>query len=152
MKLNPFFKLSGVLAAALVLSGSALAKGSDWLTSYDKAVAMAKKTNKPILVDFTGSDWCTWCIRLDKEVFKTAEFKKWAKANVVLLSLDFPQSTPQPAKLKQQNEKLASKYGVQGFPTVLFLNAAGKELGRSGYEEGGPKKWIASVSKIVKSK
>ncbi len=120
-----------------------------WYTSFDEALSESKTSGKPLLVDFTGSDWCHWCIVLKDEVFSQPEFKRWAHKNVVLLELDFPHSKPLPKPLRQQNERLAVKYGVQGYPTVLFLDSHGVAFGRSGYMEGGAKNWIAEADKIL---
>ncbi|MFN8219821.1 MAG: thioredoxin family protein [Fimbriimonadales bacterium] len=139
------------VAAVAALSVASFA-GEGWLTSWSEAAKLSKKTGKPILADFTGSDWCYWCKKLDSEIFSTKEFKSWAAKNVVLLTLDFPQKTKQDAKLKQQNDGLAKKYGIQGFPTVLVLNASGDKLGELGYMEGGPSKWLPEASKFVKKK
>lgn len=116
--------------------------GQQWLESYDQAVALAKENQRPILVDFTGSDWCGWCIRLDEEVFSKTAFQEWAQENVVLLKLDYPQTVPQSLELVEQNQQLAQQYGIQGFPTILFLSDGGRVLGSSGYLEGGPTAWI----------
>lgn len=116
-----------------------------WYQSYQQAMAKAKETGKPVMVDFTGSDWCGWCIKLHDEVFSKEEFQQWAKDNVVLLELDYPQSVPQPASLKEQNQELAQKFEIRGYPTVLFLDAEENVLGRYGYDEGGPENWIAKA-------
>ena len=84
-----------------------------------------------------------------REVFSQSEFQEWAKKNVVLLQLDFPRPRKNP--YEKQNEKLAKQYGVTGLPTVLFLNAEGKELGKSGYRPGGPTSWIAEADKILQN-
>jgi thioredoxin-related protein len=131
---------------------TAPAGSGKWETSYAKAVELARSSGKPILADFTGSDWCGWCVKLKKEVFDTAEFKRWAKAKVVLLELDFPSKAPQSRTLKEQNKKLAAKYKVEGFPTILFLDASGKVVGRTGYVAGGPKAWIAQAEKALKGR
>jgi len=131
--------------AALTLGLSAPAQEA-WLTNYEEAAALAKKENKPILADFTGSDWCGWCIKLKEEVFSKDEFKQWAKDNVVLLELDFPRKTEQPAELKEQNAKLRDKYAIRGYPTILFLDHEGKQLAKSGYVKGGPSAWIADAN------
>lgn len=140
------------LAAFATLASLTLAGGPGWLTSYDEAIKESKKTGKPILADFTGSDWCYWCKRLDKEVFETAEFKTWAKQNVVLLYLDFPQKTKLSAKLTEQNSKLAEKFKIRGYPTVLVIDSKGTKKGELGYMEGGPSKWTAEANKFVKKK
>lgn len=121
-----------------------------WLTSYEQAAAQAKASNKLILADFTGSDWCIWCKRLKAEVFDTAEFKTWATANIVLLELDYPRGKAQDAATRRQNVGLAKKYNIEGYPTILFLDANGATVGRLGYMPGGPKPWIVQANAIVK--
>jgi protein disulfide-isomerase len=130
------------------------AQESSWLTNFEEAKAAAKKDKKVILADFTGSDWCGWCIKLKDEVFSKPEFQAWADDNVVLLELDFPKQTPQSDELKKQNQELQKEFGIQGFPTIVFLDAKGKKLGQSGYVEGGPEAWIAAAEKElgIKSK
>lgn len=139
-----------ILPIFVLASASVAHAAEGWLTSWDEAAKQSKKTGRPILADFTGSDWCSWCIKLKKEVFNTKEFKAWAKTNVILLELDFPNSKPQPAAIKKQNETLAKKYKIEGYPTILFLKADGTKIGQSGYEPGGPNAWIASAKKILK--
>ena len=123
-----------------------------WLTDWKVALERAKKERKPILADFTGSDWCGYCIKLKDEVFSTAEFKEWAEKNVILVEVDFPKQKEQSAALKAQNQELQTKYRIQGYPTVLFLDAKGKELGKSGYRKGGPEAWLADANKQLKIK
>ena len=126
----------------------------DWMTDYTKALAKAKKEKKVVLADFTGSDWCGWCVKLKDEVFSKPEFQAWAKQHVVLLELDFPKKKQLPDDLKKQNEKLQQEYRIEGFPTIVFIDAKGKAVGRSGYVEGGPDAWIAAAEKElgIKSK
>lgn len=137
-----------VVLAAMAVSAFA----SEWMVDYDKALALSKKTGKPILADFTGSDWCGWCIKLKKEVFSKPEFSAWAKKNVILLELDYPRSKPQSDNIKKQNQGLASKYQIQGYPTILFLGSKGQVLGQYGYDAGGPKVWTEKASKMLKGK
>jgi len=125
------------------------ASHGDWSTDYAEAAKRARASDRPLVAFFTGSDWCTWCKRLEKEVFETAAFKAWAKDKVVLLELDFPSRTPQSKALKDQNKKLAAKYQVEGFPTVLILDPAGKVLGSTAYVPGGPKAWIAKAEEAL---
>jgi len=141
--------LSLVIVALLSL-GSLHAAESGWLTDYAKAQKQAAEENKPMVLNFTGSDWCGWCIRLDKEVFSQPEFVDYAKTNVVLVKLDFPRSKPQSAAEKKQNEALAQKFGIEGYPTIIVLDPKGKQLGSLGYEKGGAAKWIASLEKVTK--
>jgi protein disulfide-isomerase len=124
----------------------------EWLTNYEEALERAKKEKKPILADFTGSDWCGWCIKLKGEVFDQPEFQKWAVENVVLLELDFPRKKELPKELADQNAKLRDKHGIRGYPTILFLDAKGEKIGQSGYVEGGPAAWIKAAEEQIGGK
>jgi thioredoxin-related protein len=126
------------------------AGGSDWMTDLPKAQAQAKAENKMVLIDFTGSDWCGWCIKLDKEVFSTPEFKKYAKDNLVLVEIDFPRRKEQSAETKKANAELAKKYKVRGYPTIIVLDGEGKQIGELGYMAGGPKVFTAELDKLKK--
>lgn len=128
---------------------TATSDGLNWLENHAEALALAKKENKPLLIDFTGSDWCGWCIRLKKEVINTPEFEKFAKENLILQVADFPRNKPQSAQLKKANRELAEKYGIQGFPTLIILNPDGQQIGQMGYMRGGPKPFIAKLKKTI---
>ncbi len=128
------------------------ASEKDWNNDLDLALKKAQKSKKAVLVDFTGSDWCTWCIRLHEEVFAKPEFNKWAKNNLELVVLDFPQNKPQNEDLKKKNHELAEIYGVRGFPTVLILDSNGKLIGRTGYLAGGVKSYIKHLQTIISTK
>lgn len=121
-----------------------------WITDYSAALAQAKAENKPVFIDFTGSDWCGWCIKLDKEVLSQPAFEDYAKKNLVRLYLDFPNGKPQSETLETQNKELAKKYGIQGFPTIVVLSPEGKTLGEMGYQRGGPEAFIKSLEKLTK--
>jgi len=140
------------LTLAAILTLGSLASADEWLTDYAKALNQAKTQNKAILIDFTGSDWCGWCIKLDKEVFKLQEFKSYAAEKLVLLKVDFPRGKALPAMETAQNEKLASQFRVQGFPTVIVLNPDGAKAGELGYLPGGPRAFIAALEKVTLKK
>lgn len=131
-----------------------------WHTDMSKATDISIKENKPIFLFFTGSDWCGWCIRLQKEVFKTPEFIKWAKENVVLVELDFPRKNNQSEEVKMQNAQLQQQLQVRGYPTVWFVSATKtaeakvnlNALGSTGYVAGGPKVWIDGANQIIQKK
>jgi protein disulfide-isomerase len=142
-------KLLALLSLALVTSATAFA-AAGWDDDYEKALAQAKAEKKMVLLDFTGSDWCGWCIKLDKEVFSKKEFKDYAKENLVLVEVDFPRSKNQTKKLKEQNEKLQKEHSVQGFPTIIVLNPEGQKVGKLGYMEGGPSPFIAKLDELKK--
>lgn len=121
-----------------------------WETDLETAKKRAKDEHKTILADFTGSDWCGWCIKLKKEVFDQPEFQDYAKKHLVMLELDFPRKKELPPKEKEQNEKLSKDFKVDGYPSVLLLNARGKELGRTGYQAGGPAKYVEHLKELLK--
>jgi thioredoxin-related protein len=136
------------LATALALC-SANAGDLQWTTDAAKAVETAKKESKIVVLHFTGSDWCGFCIKQHKEVFDTSEFSEYAKKNLVLVDIDFPNKKTLPDDLKKTNEELKKKYSIEGYPTLVFLSADGKELGRKvGYAPGsGPKAVISEIDK-----
>jgi protein disulfide-isomerase len=134
--------------AAFTLTSSAVFAAEGWGDNYEKALAQAKADKKLLVLDFTGSDWCGWCIKLNKEVFSQAEFKDYAAKNLVLMEVDFPQTKPQSGELKAQNEKLQTKYKIEGYPTIVVLNGEGKKVGQLGYQPGGPKAFVAELDKL----
>ncbi len=143
-------KTKHTLAAfiALMIAVLPALAGPKWYTDLDEAKAVAAKENKPLLVDFTGSDWCGYCIKLHAEVFDKPEFEEFA-TNYVLVELDFPNKKPQSAEEKAKNKATQAKFAVSGFPTVLLLDAkTGEAYGRqSGYGPGsGPKAYIDKLS------
>lgn len=149
-----------ILTLFLILGSLTInAQELTWQTDINKAMEISKKTKKPLLLFFTGSDWCGWCIRLQKEVLKTPEFAKWAKDKVVLVELDFPRRTQQSPELVKQNMELQQVLGVRGYPTVWFVNASKKDgkvnleqIGSTGYVAGGPSVWLDGANKILANK
>lgn len=149
-----------VFLALLLIAGSFAVEAQElvWHDNVEKAMEISKKSKKPLMLFFTGSDWCGWCIRLQKEVFKTAEFTTWAKDNVVLVELDFPRNTTKlTAETQNQNSQLQQVFQVQGYPTVWLVNANKKDgktnfekLGSTGYVAGGPTAWLAVANGIIK--
>ena len=122
----------------------------DWQTDLPKAQAQAKTEKKLVMLDFTGSDWCGWCIKLNKEVFSQPAFAEYAKQNLVAVEVDFPRKKKLSAAQKQANDALAKKFGIQGYPTIIVLDSEGKKVGELGYMPGGPKAFIAALEKLKK--
>ena len=144
--------ISSAVAAA-ILAGIASAQTEvQWLTDFKKAQEQAKSANKLLLIQFTGSDWCPPCRMLQKEVLSTREFQEYASKNFILLEVDFPRAKQQAAELAQQNQTLAQRFGIEGFPTILVLNAEGKKLGEMvGYDpRAGRQAFIDSLEKMRK--
>jgi thioredoxin-related protein len=130
---------------------TAIARGSEWQTDYEQALATAKAAKKCVLLNFTGSDWCGPCIEMRKVVFSKAVFLNYAKANLVLVELDYPRRKALPEKVAKQNERLMHEYGIEtsGYPTVILLNPDGKSLGQlEGYSGERPGDIIAWVEKL----
>ena len=119
-----------------------------WTDNQPKALEKAKAEKKLVVMDFTGSDWCSWCMKLDKEVFNTPEFKTYAKDNLVLVELDFPHQKYINPQTKKQNDQLKTQYNIEGYPTVIVLDSEGKKVGELGYGEGGPKAFIEKLNKL----
>jgi protein disulfide-isomerase len=144
------------VAACILLHAPLGRAAPGWLNDYKKAQQEAKAGNKLLLLDFTGSDWCGYCIQLDKEVFSQSNFKEYASKNLVLLELDFPRPggarwQAQAAELKKQNQDLAQQYQVQGFPTLVVLNGDGQKLWQfDGYFPDGTEALIAQLEKLRK--
>jgi thioredoxin-related protein len=139
--------LTGVFACWALLHAGA--GELQWNTDLAKAQAQAKKENKLVMLDFTGSDWCGWCIKLNKEVFSTEEFADYAKKNLVLVEVDFPRRKEQSAEQKKANQALQEKYSIQGYPTIIVLNPDGKKLGDLGYMNS-PKPFIKKLDDLKK--
>lgn len=98
-----------------------------WEVRLEKAYEISKKTGKPIMANFTGSDWCGWCVRLKKDVFVKDGFKTWADENVVLLELDFPRRLKLPEDIKMQNSMLQQQFQVRGYPTIWIFEVNQKD-------------------------
>jgi len=138
-----------LLLAALAASPLAAAEGN-WTTDFGKVLQQAKTEKKMVLMNFTGSDWCGWCIKLDKEVFSQPAFKDYADKNLVLMEVDFPNKKKQSADLKKANKELQKRYKIEGYPTLIVLNSEGKIAGELGYMPGGPKAFLAELDKLKK--
>jgi thioredoxin-related protein len=124
---------------------------STWLSDYKKAQQEAKASNKFLLLDFTGSDWCGWCKRLEQEILSQSQFENYARENLVLLEVDFPRAKPQSPELRKQNQELAQQYQIEGFPTIVVLNGDGQKLWQyDGYFPDGLAAFIAQLEKLRK--
>jgi thioredoxin-related protein/Tfp pilus assembly protein PilF len=143
--------LAAVLVCMSTLAGLACAAESLWTTNFEEAKAKAKADKKLLLVDFTGSDWCGWCIKLKDEVFDKEVFKAEAPKRFVLVELDFPRQKKLPDELKKQNDELAKQFKVRGFPTILMLDAEGQPIAKTGYRPGGPEKYVAHLGDFIKA-
>jgi thioredoxin-related protein len=145
----------GLLATtAPAFAGDDAAEGESkiWYADYDKAVEAAKAQNKNLFVDFTGSDWCSWCIKLHEEVFAHPEFLEPIRKSFVLVALDFPRGEEAKSKVPnpERNAALQQKYDVRGFPTILLITPEGEVFGRTGYRAGGAVKYMEHLDSAAK--
>ena len=139
------------LLLCLLLAAAPLHASDLWSTDYAASIAQAAASKKPVLLEFTGSDWCPPCMKQNKDVFEQPAFAEFAKDKLVLVKLDFPRSKPQTPEIKERNQKLAAQHEVQGFPTVILLGPDGKELAREvGYKGGGVPGFIEWVKTNLK--
>ncbi len=125
-----------------------------WTSSYLDALAQSKAQRLPIMLYFTGSDWCPWCIKLSEEVFNTPDFAAWSRDRVILVKVDFPQNYQLPASQAAQNLKLLQKFRnhLDSYPTILFVNSTEDVVGKMGYQPGGKHVWINRAQAIVGKK
>jgi protein disulfide-isomerase len=162
---NFIFSICLLFAVCSVSSAQKQSGGLTWYTDLNKAMEISSSTKKPVFGFFTGSDWCGWCHKLQRDVFAKAAFIEWAKKNVVLLELDFPRGKQLPEELSRQNNELAKQFRVQGFPTVWYFTGtkdnAGKvnlsPLGSHGYPSGAEKgkeevRFLADAEAIISGK
>lgn len=151
--LGMFAALCILPASAEITFGTMAKKASTktkgWIENFEKAKREAAENKQPILAWFTGSDWCGWCIRLDREVFSQKAFKSFADDNLILFMADFPRGKSQLPDVKKQNNQLSGQYGVQGFPTVILMDKKGKELARTGYKRGGADVYVDHLKGLM---
>lgn len=136
--------------AVLAATASFAFAGEGWGTDWEAAKAKSKAEKKPILINLTGSDWCSWCIKIEKEVFSKKEFKDFAAKHLILMEADFPKKSKQPEALKKQNEALEKTYLNGGYPTVYLLDAEGKKLSDDlGELKGGLEGYLKTLTELV---
>ena len=135
-----------VVVACMLAAVSTSAEESVWMTDYEAAVALAEAEGKPLLLEFTGSDWCAPCIALESKVLSSELFSAEASKLVVLVKLDYPMRTPQSDELKQQNKQLKERYPHQGFPTLLLIDPSGQAFwSKTGYSGEAPEFYLAEL-------
>lgn len=137
-------------AIAMLAITTPLVFADAWLTDWSAAKAKAKAENKPILINFTGTDWCGWCIRIEKEVFSQKAFKEYAEKNLVLMEVDFPKKKAQTPEIKAQNKALDKEFKIEGYPTIYLLDAKGNKISEDiGYREGGPAAYTKFIQSLI---
>ncbi|MBK1826871.1 thioredoxin family protein [Haloferula rosea] len=146
MKMNQFFMAAGCAA----MLSPVFAGGDGWTSDFAAAKKQAADEKKSLLVDFTGSDWCGWCIKLNEEVFQHDPFKEGVKDKFVLVELDYPRDKSKLSdETKAQNEELRKEYAVQGYPTILLMDEKGRPFARTGYQAGGPENYVKHLDELL---
>ena len=146
-----------IVSLCLLAFALPLARAQDghdlWEVDYDKALELAAKSGKDLLVDFSGSDWCGWCQKLDKEVFSQDLFKENAPKDYILVVLDFPRDEALKAKIKnsERNQALVKQFNVRGYPTVLLMDSTGTPYAQKGYQQGGPEAYLKHLTELKNS-
>ncbi len=120
-----------------------------WMTNFKQAADKAKRENKPMLLFFTGSDWCGWCKKIESEIFADPEFSRAVGNQFVFVELDYPMNKAQPADIAQQNADLKQHFGITGFPTIVLLDANQNFIAETGYRAGGGKQFANYLMQLV---
>lgn len=148
--MNRILKQLCIFFTAILLSTPAFAEENyppeGWLVDIREAITQAEQEEKMILLNFAGSDWCFWCMKLDEEVFLTREFKEWSEDNLVKVFLDFPRQITLAEDIKRQNQVLQQYFRVKGFPTIIILDSNLNPLLQTGYQDGGPQEYIRHIT------
>jgi thioredoxin-related protein len=130
-----------------------LGYSQDWKTNFELVKKEAASQSKPVLLVFSGSDWCAPCIKLDKSIWQSAEFKEYAASNLILERADFPKKKQNKLdpNLQKQNEVLAARYNKEGvFPLVVVLDSKGTVLGKASYKNVSPNEYITLLNSFIK--
>lgn len=121
----------------------------NWFTNLEEAQEVAQEKNIPIFIHFTGSDWCGWCWKLEEEVYFKPIFQEYVAENMVMVTIDFPKKIKQPEEVVAYNRALATRFGIRGFPTVQLLTPDGTPISQTGYQKGGPEKYIEHLKELL---
>ena len=124
----------------------------NWFTNLEKAQEIAKEKDIPIFIHFTGSDWCGWCWKLEEEIYSKLIFQEYVAENMVMVKIDFPKKIKQPEEVVAYNRALAIRFNIKGFPTVQLLTPDGTIIAQTGYQYGGPEKYIEHLKELLINK
>ena len=141
--------MKNLLLALLLTLTAPLARAGLWTDDYPAALEQAKAENRFVLMNFSGSDWCGWCKRLDAEVFSKGAFKDYAKDNLICVLVDFPKGFDLKKRVQEQNDQLAKEFEVAGFPTIVLLDPSGTKLATTGYKAGGAESYVTHLESLI---
>ena len=138
-----------LLVIVLTCATSPNAFAGPWMTDYEKALVKAKEENKPMLLSFTGSDWCHWCIKLSDEVFSEKKFENFAEEALVCVTLDSPRGSGGKSKNAARTASMKGRFRVRGVPTIVLLKPDEQEIGRTGYRKGGAEPYVEHLKAMI---
>lgn len=133
----------------IIFSFGIAAQAENWNEDFEKVSSQAKTSGKYLLLNFSGSDWCPWCVKLEREVLSHQIFKTFAKQNLVYVLIDFPKKKQQSEKRIRENKKLLKQFRVHGFPTLILLSPDGDFVGTTGYRRGGAERYVAHLKEAI---
>lgn len=149
-KFISFTFLAFLCTTVCIFADQAVKGKIQWQTNYENAIRQGKTSSKPVVLFFTGSDWCSWCNKLEEEALDTSEFASAAGDRFVFVKLDFPLYTTQDPQLKAQNKQLQQKFDVRSYPTlIIFDPQTNQQIGNTGYRPGGGKQYADHLLKMV---
>jgi len=142
-------KVPSVLAVMITIAFAVSANAAVWETEFDKASVNAQKSGLYMLLEFSGSDWCGWCKKINEEFFSSDVFGKFAKDNLICVSVDFPRQKKLSKELEEQNTGLAKQYEIRGYPTIIVLSPEGELVGKTGYSKIEAKTFVENLKKMI---
>lgn len=144
-----------VAAVATTVSGANLSKSvpKGWDENYEEGKALAEKSGKLVLLAFSGSDWCGWCKKMEKDIYSDPKFISEAKKRYVLLMIDSPRDKSILSSLaEKQNPELTQKFGVRGFPSTVVVRPSGEEVRRfGGYQSCGVDGFLEALAEVAEA-
>ncbi|QCX00861.1 thioredoxin family protein [Aggregatimonas sangjinii] len=132
---------------------SAIAVAQSWETGYDEALSLAEETDRPLIVVFSGSDWCAPCIKLEREIWQAKDFQEYAAGHFVLYRADFPKKKKNrlSEELSRENGELSDKFNPNGyFPLVVLVNSKEQVLGTTSYKNLSPEEYITHLNSFLR--
>ncbi|MCF8362762.1 MAG: thioredoxin family protein [Prolixibacteraceae bacterium] len=142
-----------ILMFVAITSGGNGNEHTKWMGKYSEAERVAREEDKPLLLFFSGSDWCKPCIKLKKYIVDTKQFQELASNKFVLYNADFPINKKQEKEIKEQNEALAEKYNKEGlFPKIVIVSTGGDVLAEIGYIDCTPDEYFGMILSKVENR
>jgi thioredoxin-related protein len=145
--------MKSILTSLFLIGQLTIAYSQNWEVDFDNALKTTQNSNKTIVLVFSGSDWCAPCMKLEKEIWETVTFQKYAKDHFVMLRADFPRKKANKLSKEQamKNAELAENYNPNGyFPAVVIIDNNKKVLGNTGYKKLTPEEYIEHLSSFIK--